>query len=81
MNIPSRMCVSCRKRATKTDLIRISNCDGKAVVDNNKNQKSRAIYVCRDEKCIEILQKSKAIQRILNAQSDEDFYDKLKNLI
>lgn len=81
MDFPTRMCVSCKKRANKNDFIRISCNNGQAVVDNQKQQTARAIYVCKNEKCIDILKKSKAIQRLLKANSDDAFYDNLKNLI
>ena len=40
MKIPQRMCVSCRKKCNKTDLIRISKKDDMPVVDNDKKQTS-----------------------------------------
>ena len=74
---PTRMCVSCRKRNQKENLTRISSQNGVAVVDNNKNQTARAIYVCREQKCVEILKKSRAIERMLKVQVSENFYDNL----
>ena len=78
MYSPQRMCVSCRKRCSKDELIRISKNQNGPVVDQNKNEKSRAIYVCKQEKCIKILKKSKAIERFLKISADDSFYEKLK---
>lgn len=75
------MCVSCRKRAEKDNFFRISSKDNTAVLDQNKFEKSRAIYVCKDEKCVNILKKNNAIQRTLKAQVDNNFYDILTKLI
>lgn len=73
-----RMCVACRARKQKTELVRISCLNGEAVVDQQKRQTSRAIYVCKDEHCIAILKKSNAIKRLLNITAKDEFY---KNLI
>ena len=70
-----RMCVSCRQRKLKNNLIRLTNKDGQATIDQNKQNFGRAIYVCNDKKCVEILKKSRAISRFLKAIADDNFYD------
>ena len=77
MGAPQRMCVSCRARHNKNELIRLCKCNDIPVIDNNKEQLSRAIYVCKDMGCIEKLKKNKAIQRVLNVEPDEQLYDEL----
>lgn len=72
-----RMCVSCKKRLPKEELIRISSDKQNAIIDQSKKQTSRAIYICKNEKCINILKKSNAIKRILDVQVNESFYDEL----
>lgn len=81
MHIPQRMCVSCKKRQNKDEFIRIAKQNNIPIIDMNKTSYSRAIYVCRDEKCIEILKKSKAIQRFLKVEENDEFYNKLKDTI
>ena len=81
MNKPVRMCVSCKSRKEKQDLIRLSLSNMQVVVDNQKENSSRAIYVCKDEKCIENLAKNKAIFRYLKTNVESSFYENLKNLI
>lgn len=81
MKKPQRMCVSCKKRFEKSELIRISKLNDRPVVDNEKKQTSRGIYVCNDKKCIELLKKNKAIERYLNASLDEVFHQELKFII
>lgn len=81
MNIPQRMCVSCRKRHDKTDLIRISKLNDQAVVDNNKEHAGRGIYICKNIKCLELLKKNKATERMLKVSLDDDFHHKLKLII
>ena len=79
MHVPQRMCVSCKKRCNKNSLIRISKQNEIPIIDMNKKSTSKAIYVCKDEKCIEILKKSKAIQRLLKVEAKDDFYLQIKN--
>lgn len=76
-----RMCVSCRSRENKHHLIRITNNNGFAVVDNQKKLDGRAIYVCKNLNCIAKLKKSNAIKRLLNMQTTEQFYIELENLL
>ena len=76
--INKRMCVVCKTRKQKAELIRISSLNGEAVVDQQKKQTGRAIYVCKDEHCIAILKKSNAIKRLLRVTANDEFY---KNLI
>ncbi|MGN1221823.1 MAG: YlxR family protein [Christensenellales bacterium] len=73
-----RMCVVCKVRKQKTELVRVSCLNGEAVVDQQKKQTGRAIYVCMDEHCIAILKKSNAIKRLLKVTANDEFY---KNLI
>ena len=80
MHVPQRMCVSCRKRDYKYNLIRIGKINKKPIIDLNKYHDGRAIYVCKDEKCIDLLKKSNAIQRFLNIETLDTFYDELKNI-
>ena len=81
MKIPQRMCVSCRKKCNKTDLIRISKKDDMPVIDNDKKQTSRGIYVCCSTSCVEKLKKNNAIQRFLKVEQSSQLYDELKSII
>lgn len=82
MYIPKRMCVSCRERHDKKDLIRLSlSSQNEIVVDNDKQNKSRAIYVCKNEKCISKLEKLKVLEKNYKSNIDKDFYNQLINLI
>ena len=76
-----RMCVVCRTRRSKDELIRISKKDEMPIIDPNKEQTSRAIYVCKNEKCIDLLKKSKATERFLKVMAEDKFFEELKNLI
>ena len=81
MHKPQRMCVVCRTRHNKEDLIRISKFDDVPVIDQDKKQSSRAIYVCKNANCVEFLKKNKAIERFLKVESNQQIFDEIESLL
>ncbi|MBO7564887.1 MAG: YlxR family protein [Clostridiales bacterium] len=68
--IPVRMCVSCRERFAKKDLIRIvATPDGKVTVDPTGRLPGRGAYVCHDPECMK-----KAVE---NCQFDRGLHVKV----
>ena len=78
--IPMRMCIGCRQRFDKKELVRIVRTpEGKVVVDLSGKLSGRGAYICRDnESCLEKAIKSKALERHLEATVNEDVYKGLK---
>lgn len=63
--VPIRCCVACKCRKEKKDFTRIvANSKGKAIIDKNQNINSRGIYICKEKKCINNLQKAILKNRI-----------------
>ena len=58
--IPERMCVVCRQMKPKSELIRIVNSDGVAIVDKTGKLNGRGVYLCRCMECINKALKSKS---------------------
>ena len=57
--IPIRCCIACKTRKNKEDFIRIvADKEKNAIIDTNQNINSRGIYICKDKKCINNLQKA-----------------------
>ena len=57
--IPIRCCIACKTRKNKEDFIRIvEDKEKNAIIDTNQNINSRGIYICKDKKCINNLQKA-----------------------
>lgn len=57
--IPIRCCIACKTRKNKEDFIRIvADKEKNAIIDINQNINSRGIYICKDKKCINNLQKA-----------------------
>ncbi len=65
MASPERMCVGCRRRAPKGDLVRVTRVsDGEAVVDVAGSAPGRGAYVHRDAGCIGHAMRSRAFDRV-----------------
>ena len=62
-NIPMRRCIGCMESKPKNSLLRIACYEGRISPDPTGKAKGRGVYVCRDEKCIKLAQKKKALQR------------------
>jgi hypothetical protein len=66
-HIPTRMCMGCRKRREKRELIRLTkNAEGVFVPDEKKISPGRGFYLCPDPECFARAQKKqpKGIPRI-----------------
>ena len=76
--IPLRKCTSCNERKEKKDLIRVVVSENGVVVDTTLKMNGRGAYVCRDEKCISNARKRKSLDRSLQVNVPDEFYDLLK---
>ena len=51
--IPQRMCVGCREKRDKKDLLRVVRTpEGQLVLDATGKKSGRGAYVCRDAQCL-----------------------------
>lgn len=77
--IPQRLCVSCRERRNKSDLIRVVLlADGRVEVDPTGKMPGRGAYVCRNNECLEAACKAHRIEKSLKGISQEGMSDQLK---
>ena len=76
-----RMCVACKKRCNKDNLIRIEVENQNAVIATQKIENSRSIYLCFDANCLEKAKKSKIMEKMLKTEIKQDFYENLKDYI
>jgi len=78
----TRMCIGCRKRDNKYNLIRIVKLkESKLEVDFNQNLKGRGAYICRDKECFDKLIKSKNLSRNLKINISDKEYEELRGVI
>lgn len=71
---PQRMCVSCRTRRDKKDLIRVTLAeDGSLTYDPTGKLPGRGAYLCKDEKCIKTeLKAHRIFKGLKTGNNDED---------
>lgn len=79
--IPMRMCVGCRERFTKKELIRIVRTpDGEVELDKTGKLSGRGAYICPNNvSCMDKAIKTKALERHLEIKISSDIYQNLKN--
>lgn len=75
--IPLRKCVSCNVRKEKRELVRIVASEGTAVIDRTLKMNGRGAYLCKDEKCMMNAKKRKALDRSLEINVKDEFYELL----
>ena len=68
--IPQRMCVGCREKRDKKDLLRVVRTpEGQLVLDATGKKSGRGAYVCRDAQCLKKARKSRAVRLLPPYQS------------
>lgn len=78
-HIPERMCVVCRRRGDKGDLLRLVRVDGRATFDPTGRMNGRGAYICRDEECISKAKKKHSINAALKAEVTEDLWTSIES--
>lgn len=79
--IPMRMCIGCRERYPKRELIRVVRraSDGEIVVDASGKISGRGAYLCRDKaSCLERAVKTRALERQLEHPVGPEVYESLR---
>ena len=71
MEKETRTCIACRKKAHKSELIRIVSINNEPVIDETGKIDSRGIYICKNMECKAKLLKSKNISKILKIDVTE----------
>ena len=80
--IPQRLCVSCRARKNKSELIRVVlMTDGRVEVDLTGKMPGRGAYVCKNNDCLEAASKAHRIEKSLKSTSQEGVSDQLKAVL
>ena len=68
-----RMCIGCREKKLKKELIRIvKTADGSLMLDEKGKASGRGAYICPCKKCMEKALKIKAIERNLEVIPSEE---------
>lgn len=77
--IPMRMCVGCREMKPKATLLRVVKPqEGDAHIDRSGKAAGRGAYVCGSIDCLKKAEKSRALERALDAKLEEAVYRQLE---
>ena len=80
--IPMRMCVGCREMKPKAELMRVVKPqDGDCAIDRTGKAPGRGAYVCESAECLKKAQKTKALERALEARIDDAVFEQLASQI
>ncbi len=75
--VPSRMCIACRERFSKSELTRIVIKDNVATLDSTMKMQARGMYICKNPNCIEKVFKGKNTLKIFKGADVADLKKKL----
>ena len=77
--IPMRMCVGCREMKPKAQLLRVVRPqEGEVRIDRTGKASGRGAYICPRPECLKKAQKSRALERALDAKIDEAVFSQLE---
>ena len=77
--IPMRMCVGCREMKPKMSLLKVVKPkEGDAHIDRVGKAPGRGAYVCPDIECLKKAQKTRALERALDAKIEADVFQALE---
>lgn len=77
--IPMRMCVGCREMKPKSSLLRVVKPqEGEARIDFSGKAAGRGAYVCGSIECLRRAQKTRALERALDAKIGEEVFAALE---
>lgn len=73
-----RRCIACREAKQQSQLIRIAKCDNNIVIDKFYKLGGRGAYVCKNNNCILLAIKKKALNKAFKMQINDEIYEELK---
>ena len=80
--IPMRMCVGCHEMKPKAELMRVVKPqEGECAIDRTGKASGRGAYVCENAECLKRAQKTKALERALEAKIEDAVFDQLASQI
>ena len=80
--VPERTCMACNNQMPKKDLLRIvKSKDGVIDVDLTGKKSGRGAYICKNEKCLNKIIKTKRLEKIFEMQINSDFYESIRGVI
>lgn len=80
--VPLRKCVVTKEQHPKMEMFRIVRTpENNVIVDLTGKAKGHGAYISKDIKAIEMAQKKKILDGVLEIKVDDSLYDELKELL
>lgn len=80
--IPMRRCVVSHEQCPKNELLRVVRTpEGSLAIDVTGRMNGRGAYLKKDAAIVEKAMKTKALERALQTEIDDAFYDELKKSV
>ena len=80
--IPMRTCVVTKEKCEKINLIRVVRTpEGIVEIDLTGKKNGRGAYLKKDLEVFEKAKKSKILERVLEVEINDNFYEELKNIL
>lgn len=77
---PKRLCVGCMQMKDKCELTRVvRQKDGRVLIDPTLKAAGRGVYLCKDQKCLKLAQKKKALSHALKCEIPPEIYEQLES--
>ena len=78
MNKPCRMCMVCRERKRKNELVRVvKNKSGEINIDESGKAEGRGAYICKEGDCYTKIIKTKALNKTFHENVSPLVYEKI----
>ena len=73
---PLRMCIVCRTRKEKDDLLKLVKTKNNEIeMDFSGKKEGRGVYICYSEDCIQKLKKQKSLNRAFSMNVPDEIYE------
>ena len=80
--VPMRTCVVTKEKCEKINLIRVVRTpEGIVEIDLTGKKNGRGAYLKKDLEVFEKAKKSKILERVLEVEINDNFYEELKNIL
>lgn len=80
--IPMRTCVVTREKCEKMNLVRVVRTpEGNVEIDLSGKKNGRGAYLKKDLEVFERAKKSKILEKVLEIQINNEFYEELNNIL
>ena len=79
---PLRRCIACNNQKEKQELLRIiRNPQKELEIDLTGKKNGRGAYICKNEECLNLAKKTKRLERALEVNIKEEFYEEIRGVI